>query len=452
MSAVSPVLASPAAFAHYASGGRWQMARHLRLVNLAILGLLNRQYQKLMIWMPVRHGKSYLCSHHLPAYYLGLYPDRRFLLSAYESSFAAEWGAAARDIFRDHGRDLFGLKLKSTAASNWKIAGHEGGMRTAGWNAGLTGRGGHFMGIDDPVKNAEEALSEHQREKLWNTYLSTYKTRASQDALWLAIGTRWHDDDLLGRILKEERGQWALLVLRAIAEDDDPLGREPGEALWPEVWPIEHLQRLREESPTWFSALYQQRPISHLGAMFPRGCFDIVGPEAVPPKAERLRMWDLAATDPKKKIDPTQAETAGVRAAYFDGEMWIEDVVWAMATPAAVDRLVRQTADLDGPWIPQHFEREPGSGGKRQVDHFARKVLPDREVRAFKPEGDKVVRAHSTSSAASGGRIHLVRGAWNKKLIDQAVAFPTGKKDVVDAMVAAYLTLTRATSGFILRP
>src|SRR5690348_3861723 len=231
---------TPAGLAWVASDGRWQYAPHLRLLSDALWRVAAGHIRRLMVFMPPRHGKSELVSHYFPAWYLGTRPNRRVILTSYEADFAATWGRKVRDVLAEFGPTLYGVRVRddSSAANRWDLAEHTGGMVTAGVGGPITGRGADVLIIDDPVKNADDALSATMRERVWEWWRSTAYTRLEPSGAAVLVMTRWHEDDLAGRLLGEmEQGgeHWEVLRLPAIAEEeDDALGRHPGEALWPQ--------------------------------------------------------------------------------------------------------------------------------------------------------------------------------------------------------------------------
>lgn len=251
---------------------------HIRLLNEKIADLVSGRLgkRKLMVTMPPRHGKSEVCSKFLPAWYLARYPDRRVILTSYEADFAADWGRKARDVL-EQASEWAGVKIRSDskAANRWNLVGHKGGMQTAGARGPITGKGAHLLIIDDPVKNAEDALSETLRQKTWDWYISTAKTRLEPGACQLVIMTRWHEDDLAGRLLATEGDEWEVVNFPAIAEEEDILGRVPGDALWPGAYDIQALAEIRDTPETgyWWSALYQQHPTTDEGGVFSRSNF-----------------------------------------------------------------------------------------------------------------------------------------------------------------------------------
>ncbi|HOO13212.1 MAG TPA: terminase family protein, partial [Bacillota bacterium] len=232
---------------------------------------------RLMIYLPPRHGKSMTVTETFPSYFIGRKPERRVIETSYGDSLAQRFGKFNRQKVQEYGQELFGISISKEKASmtDWDIAGHRGGMISAGIGAGITGQGADLLLIDDPIKNKEEAESETYRNKVWDEWQNTLRTRLHPGAAVIIILTRWHEDDLAGRLLNPEYGEvedWTILSLPAIAEENDLLGRELGEPLWPEhgydaTWA--EATKNAVGSMTW-NALYQQRPAPAEGAMIKR--------------------------------------------------------------------------------------------------------------------------------------------------------------------------------------
>lgn len=321
------------------------MAPHLAFLDQKITDTISgrNKSRRLIVSMPVRHGKSLLCSKYLPAWFIGTYPDKRVILTSYEADFAAEWGGAARDLLKDHGK-LFGEDVKvnpgSSSTSKWNLLGREGGMQTAGVGGPITGKGADLLIVDDPVKNAEEANSETYREKAWQWWLSTAYTRLEPNGAAIIIMTRWHQDDLVGRILQNEKDggeHWEHVSIPAIAEDNDPLGRAPGEPLWPERWPIERLrQKEIDIGPYWWSALYKQQPIQSGGAEFPSEYFeDHIWANGWPDRFED----SAAACDPSKGKNTKKGDYAAtVFVGETQGMVWVDAIMDRIPAPEIVRR------------------------------------------------------------------------------------------------------------------
>lgn len=217
---------TPAGFAHRVSGGKWVCPPHLDLLNRKLMGVATGEITRLLVTMPPRHGKSEFISKYFPAWYLGTFPDRRFVLTSYEADFAMSWGRKVRDLLQQHGESYFGITIRpdTTAANRWTIAGRAGGMDTSGVGGPLTGKGADVLVIDDPVKNAEEAGSETYRNKAWDWYTSTAYTRLEPGGAVILIQTRWHEDDLAGRILSQVGAggePWHVLSMPALSDTQE---------------------------------------------------------------------------------------------------------------------------------------------------------------------------------------------------------------------------------------
>ncbi len=170
-------------------------------------------------------------------------------------------------------------------------------MDAAGAYGPITGKGADVLVIDDPVKNAEEAYSPVQREKLWEWYQSTAFTRLEPNGAIILVMTRWHEDDLAGRLLKLEPGLWEIVSLPALAEADDLLHRAEGEALWPERFPVEQLlEKKKSVGSYWWSAMYQQRPVPIEGGFFKNDWLQFFDPKYVPDFDVIVQSWDTAQT------------------------------------------------------------------------------------------------------------------------------------------------------------
>jgi hypothetical protein len=243
--AAEVALSSPADYAATVSNGRFQRPPHVELLSRTLTALVERRllkpdgtpYLRLAVSMPPRHGKSELCSKYFPAWYLTRWPEGKVIVAGYEADFARDWGRKARDVLLsapEHLRPR--LNKATTAADNWEtMAG--GGMRTAGVGGPATGKGATVLLIDDPVKNFEDAQSETKRNTAHNWALSTAFSRLEPiqepDGSWsepgvaVVIMTRWHGDDLLGRLLQDEPEDWFVLCLPAVAGTGDELARSP---------------------------------------------------------------------------------------------------------------------------------------------------------------------------------------------------------------------------------
>src|SRR3954469_181146 len=296
---------TPAGYGYWCSSRTWIPAPHLQLLSNKIVDCAMGRIRRLMVFMPPRHGKSELISKYTPAWYLGRWPDKQVMLASYSDTFASSWGRKARDVCEEFNDDLFGVRVdpETAGGGEWHILGRDGVMVTAGVGCGLTGRGAHLAIIDDPVKNQDEAFSETIRDKHHDWWKSTLRTRLMPGGSVILVMTRWHEDDLAGRLIKdmleEDGDQWEILSLPGLAEghpkDDgeagaftttaypparlmvvgsDPLGRRTGEALWPEWFDEAWLLGTRKAAGSyWFGSMYQQTPRDAEGNFFKRSDF-----------------------------------------------------------------------------------------------------------------------------------------------------------------------------------
>jgi predicted phage terminase large subunit-like protein len=450
---------------HGTGFGGWKAYRWCLLLNRALVALAARRIRRLIVIAPVRHGKSELATKWHAAWYLMTHPDHRVILTGHTQEFAELWGGLTRDIVAEHGPAV-GVRVSpvSAARGRWDLAlPHRGGLVAVGVGATPTGRGGNLVVIDDPIKSADEAYSPTYREKLWRWWQMGIRSRFEPDAVCVVIMSRWHEDDLVGRLLsRQEAGTWSdaegpvdvwhVLHLPALADpaivDPDPLGRAPGEPLCPQRFDAAALAEVRDGpsgvGPLGFLALYQGRPTSPEGGMFHRGDWRYA--DAPPAGLRWVRWWDLAATSSEVGGDPDW--TAGVLMARdADGFCWIADVRRMRGEPGEVEHFLRSTAHEDAErWgcrtirIPQ----DPGSAGKALVSHLVRNVLAGFDVRSVVQTGDKRVRALPLAAQVAAHNVYLVRGPWNVMFVDEAAQFDpprSGHDDMVDAAAMAYQEL-----------
>jgi len=268
---------TPGTFAYQATKAKFKMASHLAVLDSALMDIATERIDRLIVEMPPRHGKSFLCSTFFPAYYLGTFPERNFILTSATDQLAMNFSFQVRDIMREHGPEFFGTSLRedSRARALWHLK--EGGsLRAAGVGTGIVGTGADLLLIDDYFRNVESAMSIDQRDKLYEWYLSTSTTRLTPNGAIVVIATRWGPDDLIGRLLRDQEAggdKWHRISLKAIAGADDPMGRKPGEALWPARYDLSKLLRRKAMYhaagyPWMWEALYQQEPPATLDSEF----------------------------------------------------------------------------------------------------------------------------------------------------------------------------------------
>lgn len=374
-----------------------------------------------MINMPPRHGKSELASRRFPAWFLGRHPDKSIIAASYNSDLATDFGRQVRNIVasREYGA-LFASRLAedSRAANRWNTEAG-GSYVAAGVGTAITGRGAHVLLIDDPLKDREEADSEVQRNKVWDWYTSTAYTRLAPGGRIIVIQTRWHEDDLSGRLLSEQgKGgdQWTVLDLPAITSD--------GQALWPDFYPLESLERIRKVLPArdW-SALYQQRPTPEEGAYYKRDWFRYYDT-----KPAQLRIYgasDYAVTEGDG--DYTVHIVVGVDP---QDNIYVLDL-WRGQTTS--DVWVQQWLDLVKDHKPLMWVEEQGQIIK-SIGPFLDRRMREEKVYCRREQvssaSDKPTRSRSIQARTSMGKVYLPsKATWLAAFEAELLTFPAGKHD-----------------------
>ena len=396
----------PAELAVEKSGGEWYSAPHLKMISDVISQCGQGKGVRAIISCPPRHGKSWLCSLWAPMWFLHRWPKKKVILASYAAEFAREWGRQVRDGFNEH--HLGTMNDDVSAADAWNTQAG-GGMRTAGVDGGITGKGANLLIIDDPVKNDEDARSPTIRERNWRWWLTTARKRLEPGADVVVIGTRWHSDDLIGRLLAQGVEEWIDLRFPALAEDDDPLGRAKGEALWPERYSRKELEKTRAiDGPYVWAALSQQRPIPEEG-----------GSQLWPPEVlNETRVATLpemmacaVGVDPSKGHKVTNDEQGigavgvdkhGSLYTFADHTVRLSPGGWGMAAVQAALRC-RPVATI---WV------ESNAGGE-MCQHVIETAMEKAGVHGLRIESvdtrvGKHVRADPVSAFWSQGRGHMV--------------------------------------------
>lgn len=437
-------LLSPADFATVVNPDYFQCPPHIQMLSDKIAALCDGKllkedgtpYKRLLITMPPRHGKSELTSKYTPAWFINRNPKNRVILASYEANFAAEWGGKVRDLIQEANREGLECHLNPTtkARDSWKTQAG-GGMYTAGAQGAITGKGANLFIIDDPFKNDEEANSETIREKVWGMYQSTAFTRLEPGGVVVLIQTRWHEDDLAGRVLRDQADEWYHVNCPAIAQEDghDSIGREPGEPLWAARYSLADLEtiRLAVGSYVW-NALYQQNPFIEGGG--------ILKPDEIQRFAERDGVYMTG--NGAKYVSKSKTwrfitiDTAGTAKNYSDYNVAaVFDV-----TPdregllVAVERLKMESSE-HLKWLRGLFDRyEPRFIGIENKSFgttlFQNAVRAGLRVRKLDADTDKVTRAYGASPFIETGRLQLPYASnWLADFEHELSAFPYGTHD-----------------------
>jgi len=419
-----------AAWAGLALAPQGQMpARHHRLMIRELEAVAGGGCDRLMLLLPPGSAKSTYASLLFPAWFLARRPGAHVIAASHTAGLAQAFGRGVRGLLLEHRARLgVGIDPRSRAAHRFGITGG-GTYYATGVRGPVTGRRADLAVIDDPVKGHAEADSRVHRDALWDWYRSDLLTRLKPGGRVVLVMTRWHPDDLGGRLLAGTEG-WRVVRLPALAEAGDLLGRAPGEALWPEWEDAAALERKRlAMGDRAWAALFQQSPRLPGGRLFQVGrvaVTDVVLPGAA------VRAWDLAAS-------VGGDWTAGVRLARSaEGLFQVQDVVRLKGGPEEVVQAIRAAAERDGPGVVVGLPQDPGQAGRSQVAFLTARLAGWRVVSS--PEsGAKAVRAMPVASQVNAGTVSVLAGAWTGAFLAELEDFPGGAcDDQVDALSRAF--------------
>ena len=409
----------------------------------------NKESPRLMLFMPPRHGKSTLASVAFPAWHLGRHPDHEFISCSYSGSLAMSFSRKVRQLLREPVyKNVFEksrLDKDSQSVESWQTT-QGGGYVAAGVGGGITGKGANVLVIDDPVKNREDAESDNNREATWDWYTSTAYTRLSPGGGILVILTRWHDDDLAGRLLKQaEDGadQWEVIRYPAIAEIDENF-RKQGESLHPERYNVDALEQIRKAiGPRDWSALYQQNPVSDEGDYFSRDMIRYYEYDEIDTaELNYYCAWDLAIGQ-RDRNDYSVGIVVGVDE--YD-HLYVVDVVRGKYDGF---ELVEQILDLYETWRPGIVGIERGHI-EMALGPFLQKRTRERGLSEayFKDlkvgRRDKEARARAIQGRMQQGMVYFPKDAvWTGTMVAELLRFPNGAHDdQVDALAWIGLMMT----------
>ncbi|MDR3536515.1 MAG: phage terminase large subunit [Acetobacteraceae bacterium] len=416
-------------------------AAHHRLLLANLEKLSRGETDRLMVLMPPGSAKSTYASILFPAWWFVHHPRSSVIGASHTATLAAYFSRRVRDTVTQHASRL-GYEISSSdrAAAHWTTT-TGGEYYSAGTRGSFVGRRADLVVIDDPLRSQVEADSPSLRERIWGWYQSDLATRLKPGARIVLIMTRWHEDDLGGRLLAQSDTEWTVLRLPALAEADDPLGRTTGTPLWPEWESLTDLsrKRLAVGERAW-SALFQQSPQPQTGRLFDVSHLRTIDRESKEANAPVVRAWDLAATAATGDNDPDW--TVGLKLARNSvGTYAILDVVRLRGSPRQIEDQIVATAAADGPTVRIGLPEDPGQAGKSQIAYLVSR-LSGYHVSASREAGGKAARAAPVASQMDAGNIAIVHAKWNHAFLDELKLFPFGRKDdQVDALSRAFSML-----------
>mgnify|MGYP003131932345 FL=1 len=434
---------SPASLAARLSDGLWTPTPALAFVAGLLVRAAFEGNKRYLISMPPRHGKTELISRWAPVWFLDWFPDRKVGICSYAADLAHELSADVRAKVRAN-QDRLRVQVAGGSPAAWRTTAG-GGCYASGVDGPITGRGFHLGLIDDPVKNLEDALSPSKREKTWRWYTGTFRTRIEPGGSIVVLQTRWHEDDLGGRLAArhsdegEGEGEaFEVFNLPAIAQEDDLIGREPGQALFPSRYPLEALEALRRAvGPRVWAALFQGGPRSDEDKLFPRSGW--VRYSQPPAFSSTVLSVDATFRD-SKNSDKVAIVEVGFRestAAVLDvinRRMRFTETVEVLKAKIQSNPRIR--------WVLI----EAKANGDAILDALRGALPPGVQMIGIDPEGGKEARAAATEPFAKAGNIVLPEDglgyAWLPGFLSELDEFPGGKHDdQVDALTQAIIAV-----------
>ena len=400
---------------------------------------------RLLVMMPPRSGKSELVSRLLPGWWLMRDPDAHVGLASYGANLAHDLSREAREYYEQAG----GV-VDASAAAQWRVQGGVGRCWAVGVGGPATGKGLTLGIVDDPHKDRLEADSELQRRRVHDWWRAVWSTRLHPHAVLVVVSTRWHEDDLVGWLLRQEkelepetRQDWHIVLYDQLFEPEtreklpetctlEPDWREPGDPLCPERMSLGRILKVRAQSGAreW-GALHQQSPSPPGGDVMKKEWFRWV--DKPPLETRKVRAWDLAGTQDGGDW------TAGVLIEEADGHFYVTDVVRGQWSAGNRDSEMKATAMADGPGVVQVIEQEGGTHGADRVRQIV-VSMAGVPVETVRPLGSKPYRAEAFASQLEVSNVSCVKGKpWVSEYLDELAAFPLGKHDdQVDATAYAF--------------
>lgn len=443
-------------FFSYSHGGIYAPLRHQTYIAPYLQRIADGERLFLIVELPPQHGKSTFITETFPAYYLMKNPEKLAMVVSYSEELYKKFGRKNREKFRTYSESLFDLKISSDTASvsEWGIDGHLGQLYSTSILGGATGRGSSLLIIDDPIKNRAEANSKTIRDKIYAEWQDTFYSRLSATGSVIIIMTRWHEDDLAGRLLKEGNLPWVEIKIPAIAEEGDLLGREIGEALAPEIGKDEEWAKQTKAvsgSRGWAS-LYQQRPTPAGGDIFRRSWAKFYVPTIemrtklglsddvaiLPDDLDRqVQSWDCTFKN-KETSDYVAGHVWGQKAADYYLLDRHHERMGIVETMKAIQSMTTRWPNAHAKYV------EDKANGSAVIEMLQKKIAGMVPVN---PDGGKEVRAYAVSPFWEAGNVYLPHPLWKQwsdEILDELESFPNGAHDDdVDAMTQALVKMSK---------
>lgn len=442
---------------------------HVKYITEKLQKIVDGEQHFYIVEMPPQHGKSLTITKTFPSYFLMKHPDKHAMITAYSQDLYSQFAESNRRNFSLWSSRLYDLKIGRNTSQTFNIVNHNGGFYATSVLGGATGMSADLLIIDDPIKNAEEAMSSTIKEKIWNEWLLTFKPRLQKGGSVIVIMTRWQTDDLAGRLLQKSSFPWEEVKLPAIATDlapgtTDAIGRKNGDPLCAELHSLKELEGNKHDMGTQkFTALYQQSPTMEGGNIFKRDWVNYYVPD-------RQTMLALGLTEKEVSIQPhhfdqqVQAWDAtfknGKMGDFVAGQTWSKRGANLYLMPGWCHKRLSFTQTLDA--IKQQARMYPNANAKLVEDKANGPAILDTlkskipGIVPVSPGADsKAARASAISPVWEAGQIYVPHPLWHPEIedyLEEIFGFPNmPHDDNVDSMVYAVQRLSKHGHRYLFR-
>ncbi len=431
-------------YVDYVHQGMWKKTKFHRYLCQYVQNFVerptNKPYEILIVTTPPQVGKSTTLTETLPSWYVGRHPERHIIEISYNIDFARRFGRMNRQKIRDFGSDIFGIEISEEAAKadDFELKGYlKSGMMSAGIGTAVTGNRADLMIIDDPIKNHQEASSKSRRELIWNEWYSTYRSRLQPGAKVIVIMTRWHEDDLAGRMLATEENVKVLRFPMECEEAGDPLGRNIGDPLVPELgkdrnWLDEFKKStITKEGTMSWNALYQCRPSALEGNLINRDWWMYYD------ELPKINTWCMSVDAAFKDGDDNDYTAIQVWGKTGADIYLVDAVEKHLNFPDTISEIRRLRGMYEDCKVTLIEDKANGTAIITMLQRELTGIIP------VQPNGNKISRVQAVIGTIESGNVYLpAKKKYTADFIEECSSFPNGTHDDgVDAMSQALFRL-----------